>query len=432
QPVTSTKRTIVLRPGWEWRFDIGFNSSSDVTVRLEAGTCERDGIELALRTTYKLRGTRSRLLSWHGCELEVDGRCESEGVVEFGTPAENGFANGLLNLHSCLNDMRAVAARGGAEGPRVLVTGGGPSAPLPENGHAAAGATASAGGGAPPPSTGKSTAVRTLASYATRQGHQPLVVNADPREGMLTLPGTLSAAVLATVMDPEAADAWGSTPTTGPSSVPVKLPIVHYYGHGDPARDDDGYRELTAKLAATVTARLTARDDGHVMASVNVIVVVGSSESEAELSRRFSNEKTSLGEPIQVVRIEPPPGVWQREEAFMQRSREAAIKEYFFGDARRTLSPQIQHMGFDEVGYTQLVKEEPSTLMQHWTLAIMHASTRDPPEVVRAASVMGYVYVSDVDEERRKIKLLSPVSGRLGDRPMVWGSWPEPHMNLLG
>lgn len=70
--------------------------------------------------------------------------------------------------------------------------------------------------------------------------------------------------------------------------------------------------------------------------------------------------------------------------------------------------------------------------MQHWTFAIMNASLRDSPDTVRLASVMGFVYVSDVDEDRRKIKLLSPVSGRLGDRPLIWGRWPEPYINLLG
>ena len=78
------------------------------------------------------------------------------------------------------------------------------------------------------------------------------------------------------------------------------------------------------------------------------------------------------------------------------------------------------------------MRDEPSSLMQHWTLAVMHASTRDTPETVRTAAVMGFVYVSDVDEERRKVKLLAPVGGRLGDRPLVLGSWPEPFMNLLG
>jgi polyribonucleotide 5'-hydroxyl-kinase len=70
--------------------------------------------------------------------------------------------------------------------------------------------------------------------------------------------------------------------------------------------------------------------------------------------------------------------------------------------------------------------------MQHWTLAIMNASPRDPSWTVRAASIIGFVYVSDVDEEKRKIKMLAPVSVRLGDRPLIWGRWPEPYMNLLG
>ena len=70
--------------------------------------------------------------------------------------------------------------------------------------------------------------------------------------------------------------------------------------------------------------------------------------------------------------------------------------------------------------------------MEHWTLAVMYASVRDAPETVAAAGVMGFVYVADVDEERRKMRLLAPLSGRLGERPLVWGRWPEPYMNLLG
>ncbi len=78
------------------------------------------------------------------------------------------------------------------------------------------------------------------------------------------------------------------------------------------------------------------------------------------------------------------------------------------------------------------MREEACSSMEHWTLAIMHASIRDSPETIRAAGVMGFVYVSDVDEQKRKVKMLAPVSGRLGDRPLVWGRWPEPFINLLG
>jgi polyribonucleotide 5'-hydroxyl-kinase len=70
--------------------------------------------------------------------------------------------------------------------------------------------------------------------------------------------------------------------------------------------------------------------------------------------------------------------------------------------------------------------------MSHWTLAVMNASINDPPETIRQAPVMGFVAVADVDEDRRRLKVLSPVSGRLGNRPFVWARWPEPYINLLG
>jgi polyribonucleotide 5'-hydroxyl-kinase len=77
--------------------------------------------------------------------------------------------------------------------------------------------------------------------------------------------------------------------------------------------------------------------------------VIGSTNISSELSRRFSTERTSLGEPISVVPIDKSDGVVVRDEAFLQHVREAAIKEYFFGDSRRTLSPLIQQVDFDNV-----------------------------------------------------------------------------------
>ncbi|KAM0435817.1 hypothetical protein ACHAPT_002708 [Fusarium lateritium] len=440
QPTASSTRVLALRPVCEWRFQVSHGSS--VIVKVLSGTAEKDGVELAPRNAYNFSGVKSKILTWHGCELEIDGRCDNESIADYANPTDN-VANLHLNLHGQLNDMRQAAAREGREGPRVLITGAS--------------------------NTGKTTLAKTLTSYATRQGYQPLVVNADPKEGLLSLPGTLSASVLATVMDPEAVDGWGSTPTSGPSSVPVKLPLVFYYGRESPEEDPDFYRELVSKLAGSVSGRLSEDEsvrssgviidgtglpeqtkDGfdlvaHIVDefSINVIIVVGSSHISGELTKRFGSERTSLGEPISVVPLDKSDGVVERDETFMQHVREAAIKEYFFGDTRRTLSPLIQQVDFDNVvvyhtpddstynGET-LTREDPSTPMQHWTFAIMHATPKESPDTVRAASVMGFLYVSDVDEERRKIKLLSPVSGRLGDQPLVWGKWPEPYINLLG
>lgn len=77
------------------------------------------------------------------------------------------------------------------------------------------------------------------------------------------------------------------------------------------------------------------------------MVVIGSPKIHADLTTRFASEKTSLGEQIQVVALDKSDGVVERDEAFLQHSREAVIKEYFFGDAKRTLSPQIQQVDFD-------------------------------------------------------------------------------------
>ena len=179
----------------------------------------------------------------------MDGALDAEFVAEYANPSDNP-ANTHLNLHGLLNDMRAKAAREGKEGPRVLVTGGN--------------------------NTGKTTLVKTLTSYATRQGHQPLIVNADPKEGMLSLPGTLSASVFATIMDPEAVDGWGSTPTSGPSSVPVKLPLLFFYGQQSPEEDPDFYRELLSSLAGSVSGRLS--EDVEVRSSGVIIDSTGISE----------------------------------------------------------------------------------------------------------------------------------------------------------
>lgn len=440
QPTASSTRIINVRPFCEWRFEAPHGSS--VAVRMLSGTAEKDGVELAQRNTYNFSGVKSKISTWHGCELEIDGQLDNEFLAEYANPTENP-ANVYMNLHGQLNDMRAAAARDGREGPRVLVTGSANS--------------------------GKTTLAKILTSYATRQGHQPLVVNADPKESMLSLPGTLTASVFATVMDPEAVDGWGSTPTSGPTSVPVKLPLTFFYGRGTAEEDPDFYRELMSKLAGSVSGRLSEDEDvkssgvivdgislseeskagpdlvAHIVDefSINVIIIMGSSPSSTELARRFSSEKTSLGEAISVVPLEKPDGVAIRSENWMQSAREAVIKEYFFGDTRRTLSPLIQQVDFDSIviykipqdslnGQETPLRETPSSPMQHWTFAIMHATPKEAPETVRAASVMGFVYVSDVDEERRKIKLLSPVGGRLGDQPVVWGKWPEPFINLLG
>ncbi|KAK1543921.1 pre-mRNA cleavage complex II protein Clp1 [Colletotrichum paranaense] len=444
QPTSANQtRTIRLQPFWEWRFQVAFDTQ--ITLKLLSGTAEKDGTELALQHIYTFAGTRSKILTLQGCELEVEGVLAEESVADYAKPQDSP-ANSVLNLHFQLTAMRQRAAAERREGPRIAVCG--------------------------PPTTGKTSLTRTLTSYAARVGAQPLVVNTDPKEGMLSLPGTLSASVVGSLLDVEAVDGWGTTPTSGPSQVPVKLPLVYYYGHASSEEDPAKYKELVSKMAATVTSRLgqdpEVKGSGmiidtqavtetnqvgmenfvHVVEelSVNIIIVLGSPSLNAEITKRFSTERTSLGENYSILLLEKSEGVGERDVGYTQQACEASIKEYFFGSIGQTLSPATQQVDFDSLAIYKLgdysmygggadeslMRVDPAQAMAHWTLAIVYASVKDSPETIRTANVMGYVYIADIDKEKRKLRILAPVSGRLGDRPLLMGKWPEPFINLLG
>jgi polyribonucleotide 5'-hydroxyl-kinase len=77
-------------------------------------------------------------------------------------------------------------------------------------------------------------------------------------------------------------------------------------------------------------------------------------------------------------------------------------------------------------------KVEPNSMMLHCIFAVMYASVADTQETIRDATVMGFVYVAEVDEKKRRLKILAPMTTRITDRPMIWGSWPEATMSLMG
>ena len=378
---TTAPEIHALPPLGEYRFSVA--QGSTLTVRLASGNAERDGTELAPGTAYALAGAlKSKINTWHGCILEVSAGAPGANIdahVADPPPSpEQSPSVSYLNLHFKLEGLRsAVTAAQKAHphaqtqlmGPRIMVVGG--------------------------PGTGKSTLVRTLTGWATRMGRQPLAVNLDPREGVLALPGTLSAAVFATLSDPAGAG-WSvaSTPMSRPRAVPPKLPLAYHYGLATPAANPRLYRAVCGSLAAAATARLAedpdvraagmiidtpacpsaeeaASDDNgnaedleayyghmaHVAAefSANIIIVLGGERAE-ELGRRLSGRRTTLGEPVQVVGLDstigggaggPKDPITLRDAAFLQAVRERAIREYFFGDARNTLSPYTQQVEFD-------------------------------------------------------------------------------------
>ena len=76
-------------------------------------------------------------------------------------------------------------------------------------------------------------------------------------------------------------------------------------------------------------------------------------------------------------------------------------------------------------------KVRPSAQMQNAVLTVVNAHPEDTQENIRDASVMGFIYIADVDEKKNKLKVLAPMGGRLPNKAIIWGSWPEGISDLM-
>ncbi|KAF9694689.1 hypothetical protein EKO04_007293 [Ascochyta lentis] len=446
-PTSSVTREQDLPANTEYRFEVNF--SRTFTVRLRSGTAEYFGTELAPSTTYSFQGTKGAIYTWHGCKLELGGEAESDYVAEE-TPMIS-----HANLHFALEMLRdkSVASNNVEMGPRVLVVGS-------EN-------------------AGKTALVKTLTSYAVKSGRQPMVINLDPRQGMLSVPGSFSAAAFSSIVDIE--EGWGSSPISGPSPIPVKMPLVYHYGLKDP-EEGKLFKPLVTRMALAVTSRLeedkASKQAGfiidssgtisagkagvyenieHIVSefSVNVLITLGSERLYSDLSRKLSNRPTE--ETVSVIRLDKSGGCVDRSEEYMKALRHSQIREYFFGHGEDALAPSSMTADYSDLNIFRVIETEPnpfaagdadeynpagstkeiyervtpSSAIQNKLLAITTASPNDKHEVIRDSSVRGYIYVADVDEGKRKVRLLSPQPGHLPGSAMVLGSWPEDVAGLV-
>ncbi|KAL5051920.1 mRNA cleavage and polyadenylation factor clp1, partial [Aspergillus fruticulosus] len=521
---------INLSAGSEWRFEVAFGTT--VRVKLLTGTAELFGTELAPSQTYTFSGTKAAIYTWHGCTLEVSagdavsgldgttpasgrgglgaGGCQSEYIAEETPMVE------YANVHFALESLRVEAKASGKDGPRVLILG--------------------------PEDAGKTSLSKILTAYAVKIGREPIVINLDPTEGMLSVPGTVSATAFRAMLDVE--EGWGSSPMSGPSAVPVKLPLVYFYPMVNPLEAEGSvFRPIVSRLALSVMGRMAededARETGiivdtpgilsqsragaleminHIVTefSITTILVIGSERLYSLMMKNYDNKPSSSAssaasdERISVVKLSKSGGCVDRDAAFMKAVRESQIRTYFFGNpvpttassalsisssstTNVTLSPHAQQLDFDAIAlynYTTSSAEEdqtdeddydPSQLttdsflpgtneaenapplpglnstanasaaavvgalvplkkvpgpapsaLANTLLAITHASPTSSPSEIRDASIMGFLYVADVDSERGKIRVLAPVGGRVPSRAIIWGKkWPAEVVGLV-
>ncbi|KAF2671682.1 Clp1-domain-containing protein [Microthyrium microscopicum] len=444
-PVELSVRTHSSGPETEYRFEASF--TSPVSIKLLSGSAELFGTELAPQVAYTFAGTKAAIFTWDGAALEVTGSPQSA----HGTGDTS--MNQAANIHFALEDLRVAAEQRHGQGPRVMVVG-------PEN-------------------SGKTSLVKILAGYSLKMGRQPVVVNLDPSQGLLSMPGALTATTMATVVDME--EGWGSSPISGPSAVPVKMPLVFHYGCQKAGGSLGLYEQLTRRLGWAVGTRLDEdRDAGssgclidtpgslagdHALIkrvasvfSVDIVLAIGPEALYNDIKAQFP-DNVPEEKPVHVLQLDKSSGCVDRTDAYMKQFRQNQIRQYFFGHPGMSLSPFTQFVGFNEItifrinedqqpSTTDLISDDsedddeddyepapvstakleritPSLMLQNIVLAVTHANPTDNTDNILASSVLWYIYVAEVDESKSRLKIISPISGRLPMKALVFGGWPE-------
>lgn len=456
-----TSRQEDLAPQTEWRFEVNFQQS--YTIRVVTGHAELFGVELAPNQTYTFSGFKGAIFTWQGCKLELAGDAESEYVGQ-----ETEYASEWLNVHGMLetmrNDAQSTASADG--GPRVLVVG--------------------------PDAVGKSSLVRSLTGWGAQMGWTPTVINSDPREGLLAPPGSITAITVGSPLSVE--DGYGMSSISGPTVTPVKTPLVYHCPYVSPTEKSEVFKALMTRTALSVTNKLeenaAAKQSGliidtpgalndprssydiinHIISEFNIslILTLGSERLYNDLNRRFGGEGS---EAIPVLRITKPGGAVEKDATFLKQLQNQQIRQYFFGTSRDPLNPHSHTIAFadlnvwranssslaasmtttgtssdsdDDIPYANrpsssinsnmdFERTTPSLEMLGRLVAIKFCDGSEMDEgTIRDSPVMGFAYVSEVDEAKKRVRFLSPHPQRWGNRVIVWGGFPDVVADLVG
>jgi len=328
------------------------------------------------------------IFTWHGCVLDVD--------VEFGKSLDISYTSEetacnvvYVNTHAQLEAMRDEAlgsyldttgnsssgngngnTSGSGSGPRVLVVG--------------------------PQDSGKTSVVKVLTAYAVKLGRNPMLVDLDVSQNMLSIPGTIAASSMTHDNITPQANASSS------SIFPNTNSLVLWYGSTDLSKNPDLYKALLDKMGQCIDLRLAttttysssnnndanaaaAANDGNPQdthsvdakssgiivngcgwiedmgyelmlhaiqaLNINVVLVMGHDRLYSMLTSHFNTMKeqqlkdesidtstttttttTNLSTP-KVIKIPRSGGIVSRDTNFRRTSRMFSMKQYFYGES---------------------------------------------------------------------------------------------------
>lgn len=326
----------------EWRFEVPFKTIMKLKV-LE-GVGEIFGTELPNEVDIRLTGCKYAIYAPlpSGCRLQyetapnkvnVNISNEDSNVSEY--ISDESMMPHYTNMHFALEVLREEAVSNAQKkGPKVLVVGNSES--------------------------GKSALVKVLASYALKMDRVPLVVNLDPKEGVFSVPGSLTATPISDILDIESIGGWGGSTTLGATFHNPKQPLVKSYGFYSIGENVELYKHQVSQLGVAALTRMAddnaVRTGGFIIDTpplgmkdynviesivsdfeVDIVIVMGNDRLTMDLKRKFSH-KISKGL-INIIKVTKSGGVTELEDSFIRKQQEDAITEYFNGNYKTTLSP---------------------------------------------------------------------------------------------
>lgn len=380
----------VLKAEEELRVETRFHKQARLQVLLRQGSVELFGAELAVNRPYFFAdggGMKLALFTWHGCVVDVwlndSSHLESSYVTD-----ETACNVAYVNTHAQLEVMRdeaqkqlqaaasaAAEADGGygdgernndsnsqsqkkvkPHGPRVLIVG--------------------------PTESGKSSLARVLTSYAVKLGRTPVLVDLDPADNMIGVPGTMTACPVNRDSLSARSVASNSPPMPGttsalvlwhggmmPSGASASSSSSSQQQSSSPSSSSGGggsvelFKEQVTALGEKIDRRLDnddwertsgiivntngwIRDEGYELLvhavgalRITVVLVMGHDRLYSMMKNDLAKQRQAAAENIKVIKVPRSGGVVSRDSQFMRQTRSRTIKRYFYGDMVEAPSP---------------------------------------------------------------------------------------------
>uniref|UniRef100_A0A2R5LJW0 Protein CLP1 homolog n=2 Tax=Ornithodoros turicata TaxID=34597 RepID=A0A2R5LJW0_9ACAR len=384
----------------ELRFEVE-GGKEKVTVELKSGLAEIFGAELVKNRKFTFgAGAKVAVFTWHGCTLELCGKTEVAYVAKE-TPMIF-----YANIHAVLEQMRQKSEEDDTKGPTVMVVG--------------------------PTDVGKTSLCRILLNYAVRQGRRPIFVDLDVGQGHISIPGTIGALLVERPADIE-------------EGFSQQAPLVYHFGHNYPGANATLYNVLVSRMAEVINMR--AERNKKVSAGGIIINTCGwvkgfgyKAITHAALAfevdvvlvldqERLYNELVrDMPSFVKVVFTPKSGGVVERSKSMRSESRDARVREYFYG-LRNPLYPhsfdvKISDIKLYKIGapslpdscmplgmkaednHTKIVPVQVGPNVLHHIMSVSFAASSE--EDILQTNVAGFICVTDVDVERQTITVLSP------------------------